>query len=163
MEFDRSEDRSLWRRVDGPATGVAMPSALDLAAYAEGRLSEGEAEQIELWLAEHPEGIADVAAGRDAREVAEPAPEALFARAMALVREPSGATVVPFRRKPPAMGSWRAVVAWGGLAASILATSLVGFTLADGAYAMIASQQAGPDLLDPPSGLFSSLIEDEGA
>jgi hypothetical protein len=59
-------------------------------------------------------------------------------------------------------------MAWGGLAASVLATSLVGFTLGNDTYASLMTSAtttdsaAYGDLLDTPSGLFTTFGEDTG-
>ena len=150
---DRDE-KALWRRwaIRGSAE-TAVPSALDLATYAEGRLSEAEAEPIEHWLAAHPaalkEILADIAAARAAADHAMPAAEAaIIAAACALVPGATG-NVVPLRRPVPA---WRSALAWSSVAASLVAASLVGFAMGSDAYQHLASPQsaeaASADTLD---------------
>ena len=76
---ERAEDAALWRRwrLDArPAPSRGAPDPLLLAAYADGRLDESEAEPVEDWLADHPEALADLIAARDAGAAAPPtAPE----------------------------------------------------------------------------------------
>jgi hypothetical protein len=159
-----SEERALWRRwsmrgrVDAPA-----PDALALAAYAEGRLSETEAEPIEHWLAAHPESLgeilADIAAARGATP--EVAGAAIIAKASALV---TGArdNVVPLRRAAPA---WRNALAWSSIAASLLAVSLVGFAMGSDAYQHLERAQAAEaasDTLDAAATLDSVFNDDSG-
>jgi hypothetical protein len=69
---------------------------------------------------------------------------------------------VPLRR-PAAAPRWRSAIAWGGLAASIAVTSLVGFSLGSDAYASFSGGAGtnGFDLLDPPVGLFTGFAEDQ--
>jgi anti-sigma factor RsiW len=168
----RAEDAALWRRWQAlapemaPGTAVA-PEPLLLAAYAEGRLGEAEAAAVERWLAAAPEALADLAAARAVgNAVAEAAAETMIVRAQALVPA-AGPKVVPLRRPQPQLGRWRMAMAWGGLAASILATSLVGFTLGNDTYASLMTSTATTDsaygdLLDTPSGLFTTFSEDTG-
>lgn len=165
----RAEEAALWRRWRALAPDVAgakaAPDPLLLAAYAEGRLSEAEAEAVELWLAAAPEALADIAAARAAADAAsEEATEAMIAEAQGLIAA-SNPKVVPLasRRATPQLGRWRAAVAWGGIAASVLATSLVGFALGNDTYANLTSASAPAtdaafnDLLYPSSGLFTAI------
>jgi hypothetical protein len=167
----RAEDAALWRRwralAPDAAGAKAAPDPLLLAAYAEGRLGEAEAEVAELWLAAAPEALADVAAARAAIDAAgEQAPDAVIARAQSLIAA-SGPNVVPLvsRRVTPQLGRWRVAMAWGGIAASVLATSLVGFALGNDTYVSLTSASAPAtdaafnDLLYPSSGL-SIAFED---
>ena len=160
---DRTAEAALWRRWRSAAAGrmaVAEPDTLTLAAWAEGRLSEREAEATEEWLAQHPEIWSDLAAARQGPQTV-PAPAAVIARASALVE--GGAEVLPFRRPAPRSGSWRVAVAWAGMAASLLVTSLVGFNLGIDTYRSIAVDMRADgvqDLLDPPIGLFNGVEED---
>lgn len=147
------EERGLWQRwrtlskAEPPA-----PNALALAAYAEFRLDEAAAELVENWLAAHPEALADIAAARALmRERPDRADDKMIARASALVASSSG-TVVPFRRSAP---GWRNALAWSSVAASLIATSLVGFALGSDAYQNLSRNQAtdavSVDALDAPS------------
>ena len=162
------DERALWRRwsMRGSAATPA-PDALELAAYAEGRLSESAAERIEHWLAAHPAGLgeilSDIAAARSATPDAMPiADAAIIAKASALV---SGTrdNVVPLRRAAPA---WRNALAWSSVAASLLAASLVGFAMGSDAYQNLARTQtveaASGDTLDPIATLDSAFSDDSG-
>ena len=151
------EDRALWRqwRTRGKAE-APPPDALALAAYAEGRLDEAEAETIELWLAAHPEALADVVAARAAAQpAADIVDHRMIAKACALVAADGGAArskFVPLRRGAPV---WRNALAWSSVAASLVAASLVGFAMGSDAYLSLSGVQAGEsasaDSIDPPS------------
>lgn len=162
------EERALWRRwsMRGSAEAPA-PDALDLAAYAEGRLSETAAAPIEHWLAAHPETLsailADIAAARGAMaDTISIADAAIIATASALV---TGArdNVVPLRRAVPA---WRNALAWSSVAASLVAASLVGFAMGSDAYQNLSRTQtvetASGDTLDPVATLDSAFSDDSG-
>ncbi len=158
---ESSDDRTLWRRCQATTrpSGAAAPDPLLLAAYAEGRLSERAAEGIESWLAEHPEALDDVIAARLAESTAEEdAPQALIARAAALVSAES-ANVVSFpggRRV-----GWRMVVAWSSMAATFLLASAAGLGLGYDTYSVYAGAGTSvQDMLDPPVGFFSLGDED---
>lgn len=159
--IDRAEASALWRRWRQAAgTAGAAPDPLLLAAYAERRLDEAAAEAVEAWLALHPEALEDVLAARGAPAAIEPSPAAL-ARAMALVPE-RDTKVLPFRRKAP---KWRVAAAWGSMAASIMAVSLIGFELGGSVYTgLLGGGQTEPSfeqtLLDGPATLFSDLGEE---
>jgi hypothetical protein len=160
---DWTKDLALWRRWRGsePMTAPA-PDALTLAAYAEGRLAETEAELVEDWLAAYPQALADVAAARAvAAYPAIGAYEAIVARASALVAL-AGARVVPLR--PTA--HWRSALAWGGIAASLIGTSLVGFTMGSAAYNSLTVRSddsiVSPDMPDSPPGLYPGFTDDSG-
>ncbi len=166
--MDRAEENALWRHWRAAAVSAAgeaapAPDPLLLAAYAEHRLSEADAEEVEAWLALHPEAIEDVATAADSNNRAatlQPSAAAL-ARAMDLVAEPDP-KVVPFRHPArPGEPVWRVAVARVAVAASLVVVSLVGFALGTDAYTSLLSgdQQAGlsQDLFDPPSGIFSGL------
>jgi hypothetical protein len=133
---------------------VAEPDALLLAAYAEGRLSEAEAEPVEAWLATAPDALGDVVA---ARMTYQRPPWTVFEhvldKATALVpgeTTPAGAAILPFRprlrpphlRPPHLRPQWRAAIAWSSLAASILCASLVGFSMGSDAYTNLAGTQS---------------------
>lgn len=166
--FDGTEDTALWRRfrsaADEAPASAAAPDALLLAAYAENRLLPAQAEAVEDWLADHPEAISDIIAARQASETALPAAgDAVLERAQALVAE-GDAQILSFPPKAPAR-RWQAMAAWSAMAASVLVTSLVGFTLGNDTYSNLAGTSAvtavSQDLLDPPTGLFYSFDEDQ--
>ncbi|HUZ75260.1 MAG TPA: hypothetical protein VMU87_19930 [Stellaceae bacterium] len=161
---------ALWRRwcsqrQTAPRNGAA-PGALWLAAYADGRLDETAIEAVEAWLADDPAALDDLIAARTALRAKFPAaPEAAIARAAALVGH-ADATVVPFRPRAVQHRAWRTAFAWSGIAASLLVTSLFGFTLGSNAYLDLTRQQSAqqaatdsvlPELLDPPTTLFPAM------
>jgi hypothetical protein len=163
-----SQDRRLWQRWQalGGTPRAAAPDALSLAAYAEGRLSEAEAEAVETWLAVSPEALGDVVA---ARAINQRPPrlvyEHILGKASDLVpgeAAPVGANILPFRRGLP---QWRATLAWGSVAASLVCASLVGFSMGSDAYANLSGRQtvdtAAADGLTPPS-LDSYFSDDTG-
>ncbi len=163
---DRTDEAALWRRWRS-AAGLARPAgaepdALLLAAYAENRLSAEAAETVENWLAANPDAADDILAARRAAGGTLPeTPAAVAARAAELVS--GGAQILSFRRPLPRVANWRSAVAWGGIAASLLVTSLVGFTLGSDAYMSLARSEPttiAHDLLDPPAGLFQGLAEE---
>src|SRR5262252_2802747 len=99
--MDRAEENALWRHwrsamVNAAGEAAPAPDALLLAAYAEHRLSEAAAEDVEAWLARHPQMLEDVLAAAVSHAGgtagAQPSAAAL-AKAMALVSE-RGPTVV---------------------------------------------------------------------
>jgi anti-sigma factor RsiW len=162
---DRLAEAALWRRWRAEQQAVpragAAPGALWLAAYADGRLDEANIDAVEAWLADDPVALDDAIAARRAVRAALPdAPEAMIARAADLVA-PGAANVVPLRpRAPQPRRAWRTAFAWSGIAASLLVTSLFGFTLGSNAYLDLAQQQVAtdnvlPELLDPPTTLFT--------
>jgi len=165
---DKAEGMALWQRWRSRARAVAKGGLDDnatlLAAYVDGRLPTAKAEAIEEWLVDHPEALDDVIAARAAFAAAvAPAPDAIIARAQALVAAPADG-VVPLAPLRARRQGWRTAAAWSGLAASLLVTSLFGFALGSNAYVDLIGQPGAPEstfhqLLDPPSQLFS--MEDE--
>jgi hypothetical protein len=168
------EEQDLWRRWrERGGARMAAPSTALLAAYADHRLSETEAEPVEAWLADDPAAWPELVALRAA--VAAPvasadAAEAMIAGACALVADraalaPDG-NVVPLRR--PAR-SWRNALAWSGVAASLVAVSLVGFTMGSDAYQSLAGLSGGDsaqsavfDSFDAPTTIDSYLSDESG-
>src|SRR5690348_15941163 len=129
---------ALWRRfhaLDRTGGDQAMDdadSALDLAAYADGRLSEAAAEAVEAWLAAHPEALDDVIAARGAGDAI--APQRIVDRAASLVAgDSSDGRVVPFRPSPVSR-TWRVQMARVAVAACLVLTGVAGFTLGSDAY-----------------------------
>src|SRR5215472_18687364 len=110
--MDRAKEHALWRHwraavVNAAGEAAPAPDALLLAAYAEHRLSEVVAEEVEAWLALHPEAIEDVLAAADSKvDVLAAVSEAAVARATALVPAPD-AKVLPFRRPARPQVMWR--------------------------------------------------------
>jgi hypothetical protein len=136
------DDRELWRRWRALSEVAPAPDAMNFAAYAEHRLGEAEAESVEDWLATDPTGWNELAAARGTSEL-DSADAGLIARACALVTDtaalPQDGTVVPLRRPAPA---WRSALAWSSIAASLIATSLVGFSMGSDAYRSLSGTQA---------------------
>ena len=163
---DRTDEAALWRRWRSAAasgeTVTAAPDALLLAAYAEDRLPEAAGEAIEDWLAAHPGSISDVLAARRAAQGENAAAsDAVIARASALVA--AGDAQILTLPQPGRRASWRTAAIWSGMAASLVVTSMIGFTLGNSAYTSLSSSASpalGQDLFDPPTGLFNSLDED---
>lgn len=152
---------ALWRRfhaLDRSLRGQEADDAdiaLDLAAYADGRLAEAAAEAVDAWLAAHPETIDDVIAARGTSDTT--APQRIVDRAASLVAgDSSDGRVVPFRPSP-ALRSWRVHVARVAVAACLLLTGLAGFTLGSGAYDnLFSSTSASSDTVDQPTSFFST-------
>jgi anti-sigma factor RsiW len=165
--LDRTDDAALWRRLRSAAAmgpAPAEPNALVLAAYAEGRLSEAEAEALEEWLAQNPAVTTDVLFARRAERTPLPAASpAIIARASALVG--TSAEVLRFPRPTPSRRGWRSAASWGAMAASLVMAIVLGYTVGHdaGVYAELArgsSTALGQELIDPPTGLFNGLDED---
>lgn len=162
---DGTDGAALWRRWrSASASGAAEavePDALRLAEYAEGRLPEDGT--IEDWLAARPETMSDILAARRAAGGDLPvASDAVITRATALVTA-GDAQIVTFRQPTARRASWRTAALWSGLAASLVVTSMIGFTLGNNAYLSLAGSPTpalGQELFDPPTGLFNSLDED---
>jgi anti-sigma factor RsiW len=164
-----AQDRRLWQRwrALGEASRVAEPDALLLAAYAEGRLTEAEAEPVEAWLAAAPEVLADVIAARSAYQHP---PQLIFERMLAQASSlvpgaaaPASAEIVPFR--PQRRPQWRTALAWSSIAASLLCASLIGFSMGSDAYANLPGTQTvdtSADGLPAPSLDSSYFSEDSG-
>jgi hypothetical protein len=140
-----ARDRRLWRRWQalGEESRVPEPDALLLAAYAEGRLSEAEAEPVEAWLAATPDALSDVTS---ARTTYQRPPRVVFehildnaSELVPGIAEPASAQVMPFR--PRLRPQWRTAIAWSSLAASILCASLVGFSMGSDAYTNLSDVQ----------------------
>lgn len=145
-------DRELWRRWRALGEVAPEPDAMAFAAYAEHRLGETEAESVEDWLATDPLAWSELAAARSVSEIdGSSADAALIARACALVTDvaglPQDGTVVALRRPAPA---WRSALAWSSIAASLIATSLVGFSLGSDAYRSLSGTQISADTAADP-------------
>lgn len=162
-ESKSAELAALWRRFRAPDTtaspGTAMDdaaAALNLAAYADGRLDEAAADAIEAWLAAHPEALDDLAAVRSAGDAI--APQRIVDRAAALVSSNStDGNIVPFPRPAVAYG-WRVHMARIAVAACLVLTGLVGFTLGSSVYGNLfsSSDSVSGDNADQPTSFFST-------
>ncbi|HVA14846.1 MAG TPA: hypothetical protein VNF99_16490 [Stellaceae bacterium] len=163
-------DRRLWQRWQalGGASRAAEPDALSLAAYAEGRLTEAEAEAVETWLAAAPEALADIVA---ARAINQRPPRLVYRHVIAnacnlvpgaAAPRPS-AKIVPFGRRMP---QWRTALAWSSVAASLIGASMVGFSMGSDVYANLSGTQAidsaSADGLGTPPSLDSYFSDDSG-
>ncbi|HEY3917987.1 MAG TPA: hypothetical protein VGL83_09345 [Stellaceae bacterium] len=147
----------MWQRWQalGGKPRAAEPDALSLAAYAEGRLTEAEAEAVEAWLAAAPEGLDDIVAAR-AFDQRPPrlVYEHILSNACDLVpgAAPANIANLMLRRQPP---RWRNALAWSSIAASLVCASMVGFSMGSDAYANLAGTQtadsASEVLGTPPS------------
>lgn len=163
------DEQGLWRRWRARGEAAALePDAMVLAAYAEHRLDERAAEPVENWLATDPSAWAEFEAARNAaRHEGAGADAALIAKACALVTDmaamPADGKVVPLRRPAPA---WRSALAWSGIAASLVATSLVGFTMGSDAYRSLSRTQVteatATDALEASSTLDTYFSDDSG-
>lgn len=161
-DMKSAEQAALWRRFRALDRTVRNQAAdgtdatHDLAAYADGRLSEIAAEAVEAWLAAHPEALDDLAAARAAGNAA--APERVLDRAAALVPSSStDAQVIPFRRAATSY-AWRVHVARIAVAACLVLTGLVGFTLGSSVYGNLfsSSDSVSGDTADQPTSFFST-------
>lgn len=170
-----SSDRQVWERWQalGDKPPAPEPDALSLAAYAEGRLSESEAEAIEAWLAVTPEALDDIAA---ARAVDQRPPRVVFEHVLATAcdlvpgaatpPEPvaATATILPFPARMPR--PWRTAIAWSSIAASLACASMVGFSMGSDAYASLTRTQTvdtgSSEGLDAAPNLDSYFSDDSG-
>jgi hypothetical protein len=164
-------EAAMWRRWrDGQAAAgeaAAEPDALTLAAYAEARLARPGIDPetdlataaVEAWLADHPEALGDVVAGRSASDGV--ASAAVIARATGLIASPNG-NVVALR---PAR-TWRSAVAWSSIAASLLAAILIGFQLGNDGIVDLADGSQNPAveqaLIGSPGTILAADDEDTG-
>jgi hypothetical protein len=155
-----AQERRLWQRWKalGGKPRVAEPDALLLAAYAEGRLSEVEAEAVEAWLAAAPEALGDILA---ARTVGHRPPRAIYEHVLRNACDlvpgeaaPVTARILPFPRPEPA---WRTALAWSSIAASLLCASLVGFSMGSDAYASLSGRQSADAVSSESFGAPPSL------
>jgi anti-sigma factor RsiW len=142
-------DRALFTRWRATASGAgtATPDALDLAAYADGRLTDAAADAVEAALATDPELLDLLLALR------QPVPQAIASAA--LIR--SAKELVPQSRRAAGREAASRVnpwYAWGAIAAGLLIVAIGGFDLgmrtAYAVNAVVASDSPG-DLLDPSS------------
>ena len=167
---NRAEEAALWRRFRALERNSGFKARdlgdpMPLAAYTEGRLGTKAAEAVEAYLAAKPESIGDILAAQAAALAAHDAPEAMIARAADLVAPRTSPAfdprVVPFRQTPAAQSvAWHTTLSRLAIAASLIATGLVGFALGSNTYGNIlqshVSASADTDPLDQPAGFFSS-------
>src|SRR5579864_3734615 len=154
-----------WRTAHREGTRPAAPDPLRLAAYAEHRLDEATAADIEAWLAANPEGIQDLMISRREPDRSETAAAEVIERALRLVSDRK-AQVIPFERPRRRVSGLRLMLAWGGMAASIAATGFVGFVLGSDAYGSFmggdlqTQATTDQDLVGPPMPLFADPGEE---
>jgi hypothetical protein len=165
-----SQDRRLLQRWQalGEKSRVSEPDAMLLAAYAEGRLGETEAETVETWLAATPDALDDVIAARSTyRHPPRLVYEHILEKAGDLVpgtAAPASAVILPFRPPlPQRLPPWRKAIAWSSVAASLVCASLVGFSMGSDAYANLSGAQAVDTTIDGlgAPGLESSYFSDD--
>lgn len=160
-DMESAEMAALWRRfraldrIERVQAADDADLTLDLAAYADGRLSEAAAEPVEAWLAMHPETLDDILAARSTRDAT--VPQRVVDRATALVAgDSSDGRIVPFHPSP-ASRSWRVHVTRVAVAACLVLTGLAGFTLGSGAYDnLFSSSSVSGDTVDQPTSFFST-------
>lgn len=160
-DMESADLAALWRRfcaLDRIGRIQAADDAdltLDLAAYADGRSGEAAAEAIEAWLAARPEALDDLIAARGTGDAI--APQRVVDRAASLVADDSSdERIVPFRPSPTS-GAWRVHMARAAVAACLVLTGLVGFTLGSGAYDnLLSSSSVSNDTVDQPTSFFST-------
>lgn len=163
-----STDRRLWQRwrALGGTPWAAEPDALSLAAYAEGRLSEAEAEAVEAWLAVAPDGLDDIVAAR-AFDQRPPhlVYEHILVNACDLVpgAVPANVENLTLRHRWP---EWRKAIAWSSVAASLVCASLIGFSMGSDAYLSLPGAQSAEtsvsDSLGTPPSLDNYFSDDSG-
>lgn len=171
-----SPEAALWRRsrvLD--LTPDEAERFIDLAGFADGRLDADERDRVAERLAADPIAAGDVAAARALGAIAdrvEAMPDALFARAVALVGggdSPPG-EVIPFapRHHDPSkrygIGFYGAA-RWGSLVAAMAVAGWLGFTLGmDASLSFSQTRQPGDsgflsELLDPSTGLMGDMTD----
>jgi len=177
-----TRDAAIWRQSCLTEIGDEAERLLDLAGYADGRVTDGDdIERVESWLAADPDAAADVVA---AKALAEAPPtiaaDTIVTRAAALVRPrvadaPSvaagdavlnAAAVIPFApsvRLAPSL--FQRAARWGSLAAALLVASWLGFTLGSSASlnlvptAQVSDDSFFGELLDPATGVLRNLTD----
>ncbi|MDX2104655.1 MAG: hypothetical protein SF002_19190 [Alphaproteobacteria bacterium] len=136
--IDPAGDRRLWQRVRLSLPEPPEPDLMTLAAYAEGRLADAEAEAVEAWLIHHPEALADIAAARSSLGAA-PAPVPLPVVRAARTLAPSAQRAV-----------WPQAMRWSSFAAAVVLVAFLGFQM---------GVATATSLIDP--GLEDLSVEEE--
>jgi anti-sigma factor RsiW len=165
---ESTAERALWLR--SQATEAPEDEAgyfLDLAAFADGRLDDEEAERVAAWLAADPQAAGDVAAARapalalaDDVEIAR-----VIARACGLPTQPAPGSgrVLLFAWPILRRNAVRRLAEWSSLAAALAMVGWLGFAM--GSDASLAFGQSGQsnepvslhELIDPGSGILHDL------
>jgi anti-sigma factor RsiW len=137
-------DGELWQRSQAIKPAGDAQRFLDLAAFADNRLDHDETERVAGLVAGDPDAAADVAAARIlADAVPMTAPEAVIARAAALVTGPLGTAIdaprveavviaFPAQHRVAPRPWFPAIASWSGLAAAIAFAGWLGFDLGSG-------------------------------
>ena len=155
-------DRALWLRSRATeAPDDESGCFLDLAAFADGRLEDEEAERVAALLAADPQAASDVAAARaPLPALADSAAiERVIARACGLVTAPAPqrGQVLFFARPALRRGAIRGAAEWASLAAALAMVGWLGFAMGSN-----ASLSLGPpsqpsvltQLVDPDNGVL---------
>lgn len=161
---------ALWRR-SRATTALRDESEvlLDLAGFAENRLDPEDQARVAELLAGNPDFAADVAAARELATAAAPeaAPEAVIARAVALVGDEASGVVISLAERRHA-GRLPGLARWASLVAAVAVASWLGFTLGvdtSQSFVQPGTQISAPaaddgvlrDLLDPSAGFLRDL------
>lgn len=154
-------DRAVWLRSQATeAPGDEAERFLDLAAFAEGRLEDEDAERIAALLATDPQAASDVAAARaPLPPVADSAAVTrAIARACALmaVPAPERGRLLLFAR-PLRRRAVRGMAGWASLAAALAVVGWFGFAMGSNAsLALGAPRQPSflTQLVDPDTGVL---------
>lgn len=173
---DFAAGRSLWQRcrtIDAPDDEAGR--FLDLAAFADGTLTDDEYDRVAALVADDPIARADVAAARALSAGGIPLPggiQHIIKRAIGLAADMSerrhAAAASSTNAGPHFAGRQilQAVAQWGSLAAAIAFTGWLGFAMGSGASltliqpnqpTQISDDNPLPELLDPPTGFLRDL------
>jgi hypothetical protein len=167
-----ARDREPWQRGRAAeAFDDEIKRLMDLAAFADRRLGDGEADRVAALIARDPGAIEDVLIARGLTGAAPAvADERIVARAVALVpgEASSGALVIAFPQRhvaanPRHAGAWYAAARWSGLAAAMVLAGWLGFDLGSGLPNAPSFGRGDPasanELLDPAPPLVRDFIE----
>lgn len=160
-------DRERWRRIRAERAAADEANRLmDLAAFADQRLTGDETGRVAALTARDPDAIEDVLA---ARAAVEPGPaavdERIIARAVALVpgNASAEALVIAFPQQCVAVNPWRAAASWSGLAAAMVLAGWLGFDLGSGLPNAIALSRgeaaSASELTDSALPLVRDFVE----
>jgi hypothetical protein len=153
-------DREIWRRSQEiEAVPDEADHLMDLAAFADNRLDDDDADRIAALIARDGIAAEDIAVARMlAGATMLAADAAAVAWAEALVgenrRDHPEAELIAFPRRPTMVRRWYSAASWSGLAAAIVLAGWVGFDLGSGLSAAppparAADEVSASDLLDP--------------
>jgi anti-sigma factor RsiW len=157
-----SREQALWLQCrDAEAPDDEAERLLDLAAFADGRLDEDEAERVAAWVARDRAAAADVAAAQAmaATDSSLALLDRVIDRALPLAAPAAARRVLPFalamrRQRLPQ------VAQWASLAAAIVLASWLGFSMGND-FSLDYNQTAPsindddgylPELIDPSTG-----------